>query len=102
MLVTALGPIAYAFVFFISTALLTAIVGDPIVPLVIGFIFAFVAWIGIFKIGFGTGWLRALGIAILAIIVFVVIGLIISFLIQLVVPEAPPITPITPIPLQRV
>jgi hypothetical protein len=77
-------------------------VGDPSVPLIIGFIFAFVAWIGIFKIGFDTGWLRALGIAILAIIVFVVIGLIISFLIQLVVPEAPPITPITPIPLQQV
>jgi hypothetical protein len=102
MLVTALGPITYAIVFFISTALLTAIVGDPSIPLIIGFIFAFVAWIGIFKIGFDTGWLRALGIAILAIIVFVVIGLIISFLIQLVVPEAPPITPITPIPLQQV
>jgi hypothetical protein len=34
--------------------------------------------------------------------VFAVIGLIISFLIQLIVPEAPPITPIPPIPLQQV
>jgi hypothetical protein len=102
MLVTALGPIIYSVVFFISATLLTAIVGDPTVPTIIGFIVAFIAWIGVFKKGFDTGWLRALGIAILAIIVFLVIGLIISLLIQLIVPEAPPITPITPIPLQQV
>lgn len=102
MLVTALGPIIYAIVFFISATLLTAIVGDPTVPTIIGFIVAFIAWIGVFKKGFDTGWLRAIGIAILAIIVFVVIGLVISLLIQLIIPEAPPITPITPIPLQQV
>ncbi len=98
MLVTALGPIIYAIVFLIFAALLTAIVGDPTLPVVIGFIVAFIAWIGVFKKGFHTGWLRALGIAILAIIVFAVMGLIISLLIQLIVPQAPPITPI---PLQQ-
>ena len=102
MLVTALGPIIYAIVFFLFAASLTAIVGDPTVPIITGFIVAFIAWIGVFKKGFDTGWLRALGIAILAIIVFAVIGLIISFLIQLIAPEAPPITPIPPIPLQQV
>jgi hypothetical protein len=102
MLVTALGPVIYAIVFFLFAALLTAIVGDSTVPIITGFIVAFIAWIGVFKKGFDTGWLRALGIAILAIIVFAVIGLIISFLIQLIVPEAPPITPIPPIPLQQV
>ena len=102
MLVTALGPIIYAIVFFLFAALLTAIVGDSTVPIITGFILAFIAWIGVFKKGFDTGWLRALGIAILAIIVFAVIGLIISFLIQLIVPEAPPVTPIPPIPLQQV
>ena len=102
MLVTALGPIIYAIVFFLFAALLTAIVGDSTVPIITGFIVAFIAWIGVFKKGFDIGWLRALGIAILAIIVFAVIGLIISFLIQLIVPEAPPITPIPPIPLQQV
>ncbi|HJU34636.1 MAG TPA: hypothetical protein VJ695_05910 [Nitrososphaera sp.] len=102
MLVTALGPIVYAIVFFFSAVLLAAVVQDPTVPVIIGFILAFIAWIGVFKKGFGTGWLRALGIAILAIIVFAVIGLIISFLIQLVVPSAPPITPIPPIPLEQV
>lgn len=99
MLVTAFGPIVSAIVFFIFAALLTAIVGDPTLPVIIGLIIAFVAWIGVFKRGFHTGWLRALGIAILAIIVFAVIGLIISLLMQVIVPEAPPITPI---PLQQV
>jgi len=98
MLVTAFGPIIYALVFFIFAALLTAIVGDPTVPVLIAFIVAFVAWIGVFKKGFHTGWLRALGIAILAILVFAVFGFIISLLIQVIVPEAPPITPI---PLQQ-
>ena len=99
MLVTALGPIVSAIMFFIFAALLTAIVGDPTLPVIIGLIIALVAWIGVFKRGFHTGWLRALGIAILAIIVFAVIGLIISLLMQVIVPEAPPITPI---PLQQV
>src|SRR5215210_440997 len=98
MLVTALGPIIYAIVFFISAALLTALVGDPSLPIIIAFIVAFIAWIGVFKRGFHTGWLRAFGIAILAIIVFAVIGFLISLLIQVIVPEAPPITPI---PLQQ-
>jgi hypothetical protein len=99
MLVTALGPIVSAVVFFILAALLTAIVGDTTLPVIIGLIVAFVAWIGVFKRGFHTGWLRALGIAMLAVIVFGVIGLIISLLMQVIVPEAPPITPI---PLQQV
>ena len=99
MLVTALGPIVSAVVFFIFAALLTAIVGDPTLPVIIGLIVAFVAWIGVFKRGFHTGWLRALGIAMLAVIVFAVIGFIISLLMQIIVPEAPPITPI---PLQQV
>jgi hypothetical protein len=99
MLVTALGPIVSAIVFFLFAALLTAIVGDSTLPVIIGLIVAFIAWIGVFKRGFHTGWLRALGIAILAIIVFAVIGFIISLLMQTIVPEAPPITPI---PLQQV
>lgn len=99
MLVTALGPIVSVVVFFIFAALLTAIVGDPTLPVIIGLIVAFVAWIGVFKRGFHTGWLRALGIAMLAVILFAVIGFIISLLMQVIVPEAPPITPI---PLQQV
>ena len=99
MLVTAVGPIVYAVVFFISAAVLTIALGDPTIPAVIAFVIAFVAWIGVFKKGFDTGWIRSLAIAILAIIVFAVIGVIITLIMQAVVPGAPPITPI---PLQQV
>jgi hypothetical protein len=98
MLVTAVGPIVYAIVFFVSATVLAAAIGDSTLPVIIGFIIAFIAWIGVFKKGFDTGWLRAVGIAILAIIIFAVIGVIISLVIQAIVPEAPPIIPI---PLQQ-
>jgi hypothetical protein len=99
MLVTAIGPIVYAIVFFISAAVLTLAFDDFVMPAIIAFILAFIAWIGVFKKGFDTGWIRALGIAILATIVFAVIGVIITLIIQAIVPGAPPITPI---PLQQV
>jgi hypothetical protein len=99
MLVTAVGPIIYAIVFFISATLLTVAIGNLTLPVIIAFIVAFIAWIWVFKKGFDTGWLRALGIAFLAVIVFAVIGVLISLVIQAIVPQAPPIT--TPIPLQQ-
>lgn len=99
MLVTAVGPIVYAIVFFLSAAILTLAFGDTAMLAVIAFIIAFIAWIGVFKKGFDTGWIRALAIAILAIIVFAVIGVIITLVMQAIVPGTPPITPI---PLQQV
>jgi hypothetical protein len=98
MLVTATGPIVYAIVFFISAAVLSVAFGDSAIPAVMAFILAFVAWIGVFKKGFDTGWIRALAIAILATVVFAVIGIIITLIMQAIVPGAPPITPI---PLQQ-
>jgi hypothetical protein len=98
MLVTAVGPIVYAVVFLASTAILSIAFGEsswlPIVALAI----AFIAWIGVFKKGFDTGWLRALGIAILATVVFTIISIIVTLIIWAIVPNAPPITPI---PLQQ-
>jgi hypothetical protein len=99
MLVTAIGPIVYAIVFFISAAVLTLAFSDFVIPAIIAFIIAFIAWIGVFKKGFDTGWIRAVGIAILATVVFAAIGIIITLIIQAIVPGAPPITPI---PLQQV
>jgi hypothetical protein len=99
MLVTAVGPVVYAIVFFLSVAVLTVALGGQTIPAIIAFILAFIAWIGIFKKGFDTGWIRALAIAILATVVFAVIGIVITLIIQAIVPGAPPITPI---PLQRV
>jgi hypothetical protein len=93
MLVTAVGPAVYAIVFFISAAVLTATFGETTALVAASFVIAFIAWIAVFKKGFDTGWLRALAIAILATIVFAVIGFIITLVIQVFVPQAPPITP---------
>jgi hypothetical protein len=98
MLVTAVGPIVYAAVFLVSTIALSVAFGQSSWLSVLAFVIAFVAWIGVFKKGFDTGWLRALGIAILATIVFVIIGIVITLVIWTVVPGAPPISPI---PLQQ-
>lgn len=98
MLVTAVGPVVYAIVFFVSMAVLSVAFGDSGLLVAIAFLIAFVAWIGVFKKGFETGWLRAFAIAVLATIVFAVIGIIITIVIQSIVPGAPPITPI---PLQQ-
>jgi hypothetical protein len=91
MLVTAAGPIVYALVLAISTSFLSLAVGNqsPII-VSIGLVLAFLAWIYVFKRGFETGWLRGAGIALLAIIVFVIIGIIIGSVTHLFVPNAPP------------
>ncbi|HYY67153.1 MAG TPA: hypothetical protein VE572_02265 [Nitrososphaeraceae archaeon] len=91
MLVTAAGPIVYALVLVISTSFLSLAIGNrsPII-VSIGLVLAFLAWIYVFKRGFETGWLRGAGIALLAIIVFVIIGIIIGSVTHLFVPNAPP------------
>ena len=93
MLVTAVGPFIYALVFFLSNAALTATLGQQFLIAAISFILAFIAWIGVFKVGFGTGWIRALGIAFVATIVFVIIGAIVTAGLQAVAPGTPAITP---------
>ena len=50
-------------------------VGEQFAVAALSFIIAFIAWIGVFKWGFETGWLRALGIAILATALFIVLGI---------------------------
>jgi hypothetical protein len=91
MLVTAAGPIIYTLVLVTSTNFLSLAIGNrsPII-VSIGLVLAFLAWIYVFKRGFETGWLRGAGIALLAIIVFVIIGIIIGSVTHLFVPNAPP------------
>lgn len=98
MLVTAVGPIIYGIAFLASAVILSVAFGDNGWLIILAYVIAFVAWIGVFKKGFDTGWLRALGIAILAAVVFAIMGIIITLVIWTVVPNAPPITPI---PLQQ-
>ena len=93
MLVTAVGPVVYAIVLLVSGFALSLTVGEHFLVAAVSFILAFIAWIWVFKIGFHTGWLRALGIAVLATVVFVLIGAMITVALRALVPEAPPITP---------
>jgi hypothetical protein len=109
MLVTAAGPIVYGIVFFISTRLLSSLLASAgnnyhslsSVDNMIGIGAAFIAWTYVFKKGFETGWIRALAIAISAIVVFVIIGIIIAFIINQFVPHAPT-TIVPPVPFQQV
>ena len=98
MLVTAAGPLVYAVVFIVSSAILSVAFGESSWLLMVALIIAFIAWIGVFKKGFDTGWLRALGIAILATVVFTIMSIVITLIIWAFVPNAPPISPI---PLQQ-
>ena len=93
MLVTAVGPAIYAAVFFISAFVLSVTLGEQLFVAALSFILAFIAWIGVFKMGFETGWLRAFAIAVLATIVFIVIGTIVTLALQALIPATPPITP---------
>jgi hypothetical protein len=91
MVVTAIGPIVYALVLIISTNFLSLTIENrSLLTTSIGLVLAFFAWIYVFKRGFETGWIRGIGIALLAIVVFVIIGVTIALFTHLFVPTAPP------------
>ena len=80
LLATLAGPIVYFVVvflvgFFLGTA-----------ALVFGYILALIAWIWVFKASFQTGWLRAILIAILAWVIFIVLSIIIDALFGIAYP----------------
>jgi len=54
--------------------------------LVFGYILALIAWIWVFKASFQTGWLRAILIAILAWVFFIVLSTIIGALFGIAYP----------------
>jgi hypothetical protein len=89
MLVTAVGPIVYFVVLFISTAVLSSLpLGENIFSLNwLAVVLAFIAWIYVIKKGFDIGWIRALAISILAIIVLVIVGIVIAYIVQLFLPS---------------
>ena len=92
MVVTAVGPIIYSFVFIISTSLISLAIGNRLSLIMsLGVVLAFLVWIYVFKRGFETVWIRAAGIAMVAIIVFVMIGVVIALVTNLFVHNVPPI-----------
>ena len=95
---TLLGPLTYVGVLFATTVTLGSIAGAiATLPAVL---LALIAWFWIYKVSFKTGWLAAIGIAILAVIVFIAASFIISIAMIAIMPSAPP--PALPMPLQQV
>jgi hypothetical protein len=91
MLVTAAGPIVYTVVLLISTSISAAVESRLSLTLTVALVLAFLAWIYVFKRGFEPGWIRGGAIAILAIILFFIVGVAINSLTDLFVPNARPI-----------
>ena len=93
---TILGPAAYLAVITVSTAVLGSIVGGiATLPAVV---LALLAWLWIYKVSFKIGWLAAIGIAVLAIIVFIVASFAVVFAMGMLMPSiTPPMLPATPL-----
>ncbi len=84
MIATLFGPIVYAVTLFLVDFFLGALIGSS--AYVWALILAFIAWVWVYKASFKTGWLGALAIAILAILVFAVLSFIFGLLLGVVVP----------------
>jgi len=81
---TLLGPIVYAIVLFVVDFFLGAIIGSS--AYIWAFILAFIAWLWVYKSSFNTGWLGAIGIAILAVIVFAILNILLGQLFGIQLP----------------
>jgi hypothetical protein len=84
MIATLFGPIVYAATLFILSMLMSTWAGSGAYLWAI--IIAFLAWFGVFKASFKTGWLRTLAIALLAILVFAGISVLFGTLLGIMVP----------------
>jgi hypothetical protein len=84
MVATLFGPIVYIVTLFVVNFFLNTLIGPN--SYFLALILAFIAWLAVFKSSFKTGWLGALAIAILAIIVLAVITWIFGALLGIMVP----------------
>ena len=78
LLATLAGPIVYAIVTFVIDFFLSAVIGSA--AFVFGYILALIAWVWVYKASFGTGWLKAVLIALLAWVIFVVLSIVVGAL----------------------
>lgn len=85
MLATLFGPIVYAIVLLGVSFFLGTVIGSA--AYILALILALIAWVWVYKATFRTGWLGGIAIAILAFIIFVIIGAIIAALFGVRVPS---------------
>ena len=79
------GAIVYVIVLVTADYFLKAVIGH--FAIAVAFILAFVAWLGVYRASFDTSWLGAIGIAILAAFVTIVINLILALLLGVAIPS---------------
>jgi hypothetical protein len=84
MLATLAGPIVYFIVSFLVGYFLSTLLGA--VAFVFGYILALIAWIWVFKASFRTGWLRAIAIAVLAWVIFIILSIVVGVLFRIAYP----------------
>lgn len=85
MSATFLGPVVYAIILVGVDFFLDSIVGGS--AFMFALVLAFIAWLGVFKTSFQTGWLGALAIAVLALLAFVVLAVIIGVFFSVAFPQ---------------
>jgi hypothetical protein len=84
MIATVFGPIVYVVTLLVVDLLFSSILGST--AYIVALVLAFIAWLGVFKISFGTGWLGSLAIALLAILVYAAISTLFGILLDVVIP----------------
>lgn len=84
MVATLFGPVVYLIVLIVVDFFLGEIIGSG--AFIWAYILAFIAWLWVYKVSFGTGWLGALALAILAVIVFFVMSVVLRALFGVIVP----------------
>lgn len=72
MVATLAGYVVFLIVYALVALVLQA-AGTHTLAFAVGFLLAFLAWIGVYKAVFGTGWLGAFAIAILAALIYFVL-----------------------------
>jgi hypothetical protein len=85
LLATLAGPIVYFLVTWLVGFFLGAAIGAP--AFIFGWLLALLAWIWVYKAAFETGWIRAILIAVLAWIIFVVLSFIFGLLFGVAYPS---------------
>jgi hypothetical protein len=84
LLATLAGPIVYIIVSFLVAFFLGAAIGST--ALAIGYVLALIAWIWVFKASFGTGWIQAILIALLAWVIYILLSILIGSLFGIAYP----------------
>lgn len=85
LLATLAGPIVFFLVTWLVSFALGTLIGSS--AFIFAYLLALLAWIGVYKVSFNTGWLRAIAIAILAWVLFIILSILFGFLFGVAYPS---------------